>query len=350
MSRRLRLGVAGLRRGMALLRVLQRHPAVEIAALCDANETLLASAGEAAVTRVTRFEALLELGLDIVVIATPMALHAAQSIAALQSGAHVLCEVPAVATLEEAPALVEAVRQARGRYMLAENCNYWAFVEGWQALVAAGRIGEPMYAEAEYIHDCRSMLRGPDGSPTWRASLHPIQYCTHSLGPLLKIAGGRCVEAVGMTTGPRLSPELGTYDMEVALLRTDWGVPIKILCGFGVARRPSFHHYCVYGTRGFLERPRGMDETRAYFEDVPGLSAPATLPLGVSHPDAPGWATAGGHGTAEWAMVHAFLGAILEERPSPIDVHAALDMTLPGLCARLSAESGSRPVAVPDYR
>jgi predicted dehydrogenase len=335
---------------MALLRVLQRHPAVEIAALCDSEEARLALVEADGAARVATFEALLEQGLDVAVIATPMGLHASQSIAALQAGVHVLCEVPAVATLDEAAALAEAARQARGLYMLAENCNYWAFVEGWQALVSAGRVGDPMYAEAEYIHDCRSMLRESDGSPTWRATLPPIQYCTHSLGPLLKILGGRCVEAVGMSTGSRLTPEFGTQDMQVALLRTDRGVPIKLLCGFGVARRPSFHHYCVYGTRGFMERPRATDATLAYFEDVPGLSAPATLPLGVSNPDAPGWATAGGHGTAEWSMINAFIGAIRDGRSSPIDVHAALDMTLPGLCAHLSSQSGSRPVAVPDYR
>jgi hypothetical protein len=49
-------------------------------------------------------------------------------------------------------------------------------------------------------------------------------------------------------------------------------------------------------------------------------------------------------------MVQAFVEAVQENRPSPIDVHTALDMTLPGLCARLSAENGSRPVEIPSFR
>jgi hypothetical protein len=76
----------------------------------------------------------------------------------------------------------------------------------------------------------------------------------------------------------------------------------------------------------------------------------ASLPLGVRHRKAPDFAAGGGHGTAEWAMVNAFVDAIQQGRPSPIDVHTALDMTLPGLCAHLSSQRGGVPVEVPDYR
>jgi predicted dehydrogenase len=358
MTRRpLRVGVAGLRRGLALLRMFRPHPCAEVTAVCDPDAARATTiAAEHQVEGVyTTFDAFLDHGLDIVVVASPLPLHVSQSIAALRAGAHVLCEVPAVASLEEAEQLVAAVREASTLYMLAENCCYWAFVESWQAMVDAGRIGEPMFAEAEYVHDCRGMLRNPDGSPTWRAFLPPIQYCTHSLGPVLKAIGGRPVSAIGLSTGSRLTPEFGTIDMQLGLFRTDRGVPIKILCGFGVVRQPSFHSYVIYGTRGCLERPRPggsspVEETLAYFEDIPEMAGMATLPLGVRHPRAPAHASTGGHGTAEWAMVNAFLEAIVEGGRAPIDVHAALDMTLPGLCAHFSSEQGGVAVDVPDYR
>lgn len=355
-DRPLRAGVVGLRRGAALLRVLARQPGVEVAALCDLDATRLeAAASEYRAPGIyTDFDGFLGHGLDVVVIASPPALHVSQAIAALRAGAHVLSEVPAVTSLDEARMLAQAAREASSLYMLAENCCYWAFVQSWKQMVADGRIGEPVYAEAEYIHDCRSLLRDPDGTPTWRASLPPIHYCTHSLGPLLAVAGGRPVTAVGLHSGSRMNPDLGTFDMEVGLFRTDRGVPLKVLCGFGVARRPSFHSYTIYGTRGCLERPRPgtgpVETTIAYFEEVPHLHGMASLPLDTRHPDAPASAAAGGHGTAEWAMVRDFVEAIRGGRPSPIDVHAALDMTLPGLCAHRSALQGGVQVEIPDFR
>lgn len=356
MPRRLRIGIVGLHRGVSLLRVFARHPAAEVVAVCDRQIPRVESvAAEFSVPGVyTRYDDLLHHGLDVVVVASPLPDHAAHSIAALNAGVHVLSEVPAVASIPEAEALVRAVRASSASYMLAENCNYWAFVESWATMTEAGRIGDPMYAEAEYIHDCRPLLRHADGRPTWRATLPPIQYCTHSLGPLLKIIGGRCLTATGLSSGSRLTPELGTLDMQVGLFRTERGVPIKVLCGFGVARQPAFHTYTVYGTRGCLEKPRpgtdAREETLAFFDDVPEMLGMASLPLGTRHRGAPAHASAGGHGTAEYAMIHAYMSCLTEGRPVPIDVHAGLDMTLPGLCAHESSLRGGAVVDVPDFR
>jgi hypothetical protein len=49
-------------------------------------------------------------------------------------------------------------------------------------------------------------------------------------------------------------------------------------------------------------------------------------------------------------MVRAFLQAVEEDTASPIDIYAALDMSLPGLCAHQSAIQGGQPVPIPDWR
>jgi hypothetical protein len=153
-----------------------------------------------------------------------------------------------------------------------------------------------------------------------------------------------------MHTGVNVAPDLGAIDMEVGLYRTASGAVIKILCGFSVAREPSFHTYTVYGTRGCLEKPRNADETLAFFSDVPELAGMIRMPLPATHRRAPGYATLGGHGTSEYFMVNAWVDAIQGRAPCPIDIDTALDYTVPGLCAHLSAEEGGRPVAIPDYR
>lgn len=349
----IRVGVAGLRRGQGELAVLAAHPLAQVVAVADRDEALCRTVAEryAVAQACPEFDDLLACGLDAVVIATPPTLHAGQSTAALERGIHVLCEVPAVWSLDEARDLVAAVEASTASYMLAENVNYLDRTVDWQAFCAAGRLGEVFYAEAEYVHDCRKLFRGPDGRPTWRASMPPIRYCTHSLGPLLAWTGDRCSEAVCYSTGSHVAPELGATDLQVALLRTAGGAVFKLLCGFSVASEPGRHWYCLYGTRGMLESGRTADSPdRGYLSDEPATAGPA--PEVVPHlervipPEAP----SGGHGAAEWFMVDDWLRALEAGGPMPIDVYAGLDMTLPGIVADESSRAGGTPLPIPDPR
>lgn len=357
----IKIGVAGLRRGGSFVRVFNNRPDCEVAAVCDVNEERARSFAESNGIPAwhARYEDLLAADLDAVVVATPAPLHAEHCIAALRAGRHVLSEVPAVYTLEEARQLVATVRETGLKYMFAENMNYMAFVHSFDRMVKDGRIGEAYYAEAEYIHDCRPLMQGLDdgmtpGSetgPTWRANMPPMRYCTHSLGPVLQIMDDRIVRAVGMHTGPRIGRETNTIDMEVGIFQTARGGVIKVTVGFYVAREPSFHYFSIYGTRGVLESPRGGYEGfKANFDDIPHLHGMATLPLSWVHTKLPPEAHAGGHGTSEYLMLDDFVRAVLDDKTPAIDVHFGLDMTLPGICAHESAENGSAPVEVPDSR
>ena len=349
---KLKVGVVGLRRGGALFNVFKNRRDVEVVAVCDRDggraETL---AGQEA-AHYDDYERFLKHGMDAVVVATPAPLHAEQVIRAVEADRHVLSEVPAVYALTECEQVVRAVRRSGMKYMMAENSCYMAYLQSWRRMVEDGRIGEVTYAEGEYVHNCRALMRSPDGSLTWRAGMPPIFYCTHSLGPLLMLMGDRCISAVGLHTGCHVAPDLGAIDLEVGLFRTAKGRVIKILCGFSVAREPAFHYYVVYGSKGVLEtgRPGDAEGTKGFFADVPHLQGMTRLPLTTSHTGAPPEARAGGHGTTEYYMVDDFVRAIREDTEPAIDVYTAMDYTAPGLCAHLSAENGGEPVAVPDFR
>ena len=352
---RYRVGISGLRRGASLARVFALIPECQIAAACDPDAHRLHAFGaehpKAALC--ANYHDMLEVGLDVVVVATPLPQHCAQSIAALDAGCHVLQEVPLGQSVDDCYALLSAVRaHPRLKFMLAENCCYWAHIQSWVEMYAQGLIGTLTYAEAEYVHDVRSLMRNPDGTPTWRASLPPIHYCTHSLGPLLWVTGERCVSAVGMATPSKLDPELASPDIEVGLFETATGAAIKVLCGFKIVREPSFHYYSIYGTQGCLEteRPPGTMQTHAYLGQAPHTHNMAVLPLAESRHDAPREARAGGHGTAEYDMIRAFLRSICDDTVPPVDIYRALDMALPGLCAHHSAAQGGQPVPIPDWR
>jgi predicted dehydrogenase len=343
----------GCKRGRSFIRVFQALPETEVAAVCDIESEALEEVGrEYGIKNLyDDYGRMLEADLDVVVVSTPAPLHAEHSIAALRSGKHVLSEVPACYDIAECAKVVQAVRESGRKYMLAENVCYFAYVETWKQMVRAGRIGRPFYAEGEYVHDCRDLMVETDGRKTWRASMPPIHYITHSLGPLIQILDARCVSAVGMHTGSNVAPDIGAIDLEVAILRMSNGAVVKQLCGFSVVREPPFIFLSVYGTKGVLEGKRwDGDEIKGYFEDVPNLHGMVRFPLNDRHTNVPKEALLGGHGTSEYLMLKAFVDCILNDTRPPIDVYDAMDFTAPGLCAHISAENGGRPVDIPDFR
>ena len=133
--------------------------AVEAAAIADPSPECAAEAAllAPAAAIVPDLAAMLELGLDGVVIATPSALHAEQSIAALQAGAAVFCQKPLGRTAAEARAVVDAARAADR--LLAVDLSY-RFTEGMRRireLVVSGDLGS-VYAVDLVFHNAY----GPD--------------------------------------------------------------------------------------------------------------------------------------------------------------------------------------------
>jgi len=57
-----------------------------------------------------------------------------------------------------------------------------------------------------------------------------------------------------------------------------------------------------------------------------------------------------GHGGGDYFVIRDFVDAVTGERPTPIDIHAAMDMTLPGLTSQQSIREGGRWIDVPDSR
>ncbi len=127
-------------------------------------------------------------------IATPMQVHTDQAVAALHAGKHVISEVTACVTHEEALRLIEAVEATGLTYMMAENYTYMRPHMMVRHMAEQGVFGELTYAEGMYVHDCRHLKFNDDGSLTWRGQLtHDMAACnyypTHSLGPIAQWMG-----------------------------------------------------------------------------------------------------------------------------------------------------------------
>lgn len=135
------------------------HTAVKIIAVCDivearANET----AKKYDATAYTDYQVLLEKEKpDLVSVCLPNYLHAPVSVAALNAGAHVLCEKPMAISLEEADQMIEAAHRNGKKLMIGHNQRFVASHEKARALIAAGEIGKVYSFRTAFGHG------GPEG-------------------------------------------------------------------------------------------------------------------------------------------------------------------------------------------
>lgn len=201
----IRMAVVGAGRGAAYAQAAAALPELlTLELICDAQPQALQPWQEQGVRTVTDFQQVLEdPNINAVCIATPILLHASQSVAALAAGKHVLCEVPAVWTLEEGRQLREAVQQTGLTYMMAENCCYYRPMLVVQEMIRQGVFGELTYAEGDYLSPAPGLLFTPDGDLTWRGELYRDEFCntypTHSIGPVclwLGINHGETLERI----------------------------------------------------------------------------------------------------------------------------------------------------------
>ena len=153
-----KLGVVGLIRGLYVAKEVLGESRVRISAICDKNADRLQEAAkeiaetpyEGVATYADFDEMLRDADIDAVYIATDAIYHVPYVIRALDAGKHVISEIPAVNTIEEARELKAAVlRHPELKYMTGENCFYWAFIQKWKEMYDAGRLGETIYAESE---------------------------------------------------------------------------------------------------------------------------------------------------------------------------------------------------------
>ena len=335
------------------------HPRTEVAAICDINRGALEKARRALGLKESQcfqdYDRFLKVDLDIVFIGTPIPFHAEQAIKALESGKHVLSEVTAADSVKDCERLVHTVKRTGMKYMLAENMCYTHFIQEWKKIVQEGNLGRIFYAEGEYMHQIKRLLRNPEtGELMWRANRPPIHYCTHSLGPLLMIMDDRVVKATASGREANIMPDVGVgaIDVQVALFETEKNATIKILRSSVIAREPPFHYYVIYGTKGSVENgrlgfPNDVSRGTIYIEGED--EAAREVDWHLSDPNVPEKARRGGHGTSEYYLIRDFISAIENDTEPPIDVVRGVDMTLPGLIAHEAAMRGNVWLEVPHF-
>lgn len=135
---------------------------------------------------------------DAVYVATPVFLHAPQTIAALRAGRHVLCEKPMALDYAEAASMAEAADASERILGIAYYRRLYLKVERARELIAAGAIGRPVFAEAtshDWFHPAegaRSWLvdaKLSGGGPLRDIACHRIDLMNYLFGTPVRASG-----------------------------------------------------------------------------------------------------------------------------------------------------------------
>lgn len=368
----LKVGIVGaVGRGRSFRAGLEACGAT-IQAVCDIRENELSQCAQtlgASETYTDYADMLDHATLDAVVIGTPMPLHASQAIAALDRNLHVLSEVTAAVSIDECRQLVEAAKKSPAVYMMAENYVYMQPNVLIGELVRQGLFGRPYYAEGEYLHELKPLNEETPWRRTWQTGIDGITYGTHSLGPILMWLGDDRVTSVCCTanTHPQhRDPHGEPYQAEspVMLCRTANGVLIKIRVDMVSDRPHAMTNYQLQGTDGAYESARGApgEFNKIWLRSL--SNEPAWIDLDcLTRIDAmraqylpeiwrnpPPEARRAGHGGGDYFEILDWVQAIRGTAPCPIDIHKAMDMTLPGLVSQQSIRQNGAWLDVPDSR
>ena len=220
-----------------------------------------------------------------------------------------------------------------------------------------GRLGNPYYMEAEYIHwyyDTDVELRALIENGNWRKLLTPVRYCTHSLGPLLTVLDEDIKRATCFQTGehgPReeYDPDSPKPDMSCAVFQTPSGVTIRFLRNSRCRADVQGHSYRVFGSEGYIEREVRSGKEVIRFNSELDFNKKLQEVSGEFMP--PEYAgdkrvENSSHGGMDWALIDKFIKSLTENAPVPVTLREGLAMTIPGIYAERSAKAGGVPVDV----
>lgn len=362
---KLNFGIVGIGgRPRAFLEAFEKTGSARLAAVCDRDtEAMQNAVGDLKdVRRYTDYEEMLEKEpLDAVVVGTPMPLHVPQSIMALERNINVYSEVTAAVSIEECKQLVEACKRSSAQYMMGENCNYMRPYMIVRNMVQAGFLGDVCYAEGEYNHDCRELITKTPWRKTWLYDIGGVNYGSHNLGPILSWFACDRVKSVCCAGSGRGLTDLDGNPLQrdnsyVMLCKTEKNRLIKIKNNLS-SPRPYGLNFVLEGSKGAYQ---GLGQTPAINQLwLDGISEKETWDDLSKHEekfvpklwrDNESENEKGGHAGADTLIMIDYIRALYDGKKVPIDVHASLDMTLPGLVSQQSVLAGGQWFEVPDSR
>ena len=322
-TERLGVGIVGIGWCAAQhITAFNHNPHAEVRLLCGRDEgrvraSLARSKVDAPAARITtRFDDLLESpDIDIIAIATPNHLHAAQAVAAAQAGKHILLEKPLEADTARAEAVVETCERAGVRLGVVLQHRFRPAARalaGWlreSALgdIAAASVCVPWWRPQSYYDEPgRGTLARDGGGVLITQAIHTLDLFLSLTPPLSDVA------AFAATTPLH---RMETEDIACAALRFRNGALGTL--DATTASYPGFaERISIVGTRGTAQLIAGKVDVHWHDGRRESVGEEATLGGGA---DPMAFAN-----DAHRTVLAEFLDAIEQDRPPRNDGRSAL--------------------------
>jgi predicted dehydrogenase len=266
----LRVGIAGVGWGTIVhLPAFQAVDGFEVTALCARTPQRLAKvAAQGGIADVsTDWEEFVRRDdLDVISIATPVALHRPVALAALDAGKHVMCEKPLALTAAECAEMVDAARRAGTTGATCFELRWLPDRSRIRQLVRDGSVGAPYFVRlsqsGSYWHPSRPlqslwMYDLEQGGGYLNGLLaHDIDFICSLFGRPAAV----CAD-VRTTVATRPLPDGRTLDVtaddtSALILRLDSGA-LAVISASVVGVHTSGAHLDVFGERGSIVGPLG---------------------------------------------------------------------------------------------
>lgn len=156
-----RIGVLGLGEGRSVLSAVLNSDHWELANMCDLNEELCRARQEefGIVGYTTSYDDMLnDPTIDVIGIYTPDQLHGRHIIQALRAGKHVICTKPLLNNLDQAEELRRVQAESGKHVFVGQSSRFFEPMLHQRADFEAGRHGDLLSVEAQYITDARWFL------------------------------------------------------------------------------------------------------------------------------------------------------------------------------------------------
>ncbi|NGN62362.1 Gfo/Idh/MocA family oxidoreductase [Streptomyces sp. A7024] len=226
------VGTGGIVTGAHLAALRAQSDRAELIAAVDIDAGRLAAFQEAAGPGVQGFSdlsAMLDTARpDLVLIGTPPSLHREQTIAALKSGAWVLCEKPLCLSLAEYDEIAAAEDAAPGFASVLFQHRYGSGAVHARRLISGGELGDPLVAHCQttwyrdrayYAVPWRGRWATEGGGPTMGHGIHQFDLLLHLLGDWSEVRA----------MAGRLVHDVESEDVSSALIRFEHGAMATVV-------------------------------------------------------------------------------------------------------------------------
>lgn len=318
---------------------------------------------------------------DAVLILSAWESHVPIAIEAMEKGIAVGMEVGGAYSLDQCWDMVRTYERTRTPFMFLENCCYGRIEMMVMRMVKQGLFGDVVHCEGGYCHDLRGEIAFGKENRHYRLRNYLHRNCenypTHELGPIAQILGinrgNRFLSLVSMASSAKgmntyakhnanVEPALQTAqfaqgDVVTTIIKCANGETITLSLDTTLPRAYS-RRFTVRGTLGMY-----MEDNNSIYLDTDFTEADHwdwskqwnNANKYLEKYEHPVWeqylkeGIRGGHGGMDGLVYDAFIEAVRNGTPCPIDVYDAAAWMAVTPLSEASIAKGGMPVEFPDF-